>query len=1622
MKHVYMLLLAALCHHISFGQLDSIYLQLDTTQLTTNFFWDELQDNAFPPQPDDLIPLSPARIKTTLMQLHRHQLNSNASIVQNYEQFEMANQNLKQQYQSIPLTIVDLRYNCLDTNAMIDGRLLFSEDQLIQLPNTSVFSEERTTLLYADLDEYEARSYSFRLDPSHFIHNYSELPTSIRIDFGDGLGFREIAMGQTIEVSYTAIDETLTLHVEITRGEEVHHGLMLLRSNPCVSSFASPTYPAPFPNNSSPEFPWLISTEYEGVSICGNAYTLVTGEFDKPLIFVEGIDFNRNRSAERNGDFGWCQLTSGIDDPSYDYAMLARMPILLNEAIARGYDLILLDFCDGATYLEHNGQLLVHLIQTVNAHKIGNEPLVVAGASMGGQVVRYALDYMEINNMPHCARLYLSLDSPHEGANIPISIQQAIQLSAEDDPSAQDFVTNYLSRPATKQLLNNRYIPNAPLSAYSHPAENTAWYDRMHTWGMPTQCRNVGIANGNITGQGLTSQYPGHYLGNEPILSYNCEVNDTWSGPEGRIFLSHSGGDPYYNQEGYASNSASNISVHIKSTDVEATFIRWQSLFLWWYGLAFPVTDHKIARVPASAVNWDYAPGGYRTTAKDFVEAVNASGALESPCNEITEYLKRHSFIPTSSALGIQTNNPFLDVDNYWDNNPNARLFDRKIAPSGINEPHTYISEENLAFMMEELFNGEFPDGSPLVPSEFNSGLFNYGKEGFNYLRDVHVTMGARLAVNGEYELHYGSDNSGYPGNNTHFNLRTLSSCTAAHVTIDYDGILEMGSANLNTTAQLKLSPESSLTIGSQGHLKIHPGSSIVIERGASMILYTDASYELIDGWIEVLEGGKLIIRSVGSGDQTALLELIGNNSKILLHGGELVIESGNTLAIQHNGQAGGYIDVQDAQHNNLILQSNAKLLLSGNGNEDLILKISNNADVWTGVGSTGLIQLQNGLVQMHHSGSLWTKHKIQCANLRIEDPYYQEGLVPATIYITNQNTSAWYNCEFDQVKYQAWRTHSHVHNCTFRNITDAVALTEGSFNIQNSLFDGATLQSNSLSNLSTIGGSHFMHNPEEYAVRDESLVELMISSSSISEGERGLYKIGGKLSLKCNSFHDLNKTAISVNRCQINASSTNGAGYNTFSETGTCIELEFCSGLDLYKGYNDFSGYDDNCIIGSMSGKHYCNNCETWQDASGNYWGSANPFGYEIQSTDGLYQPEMDEVAISIYFANGTSGCNINSENGQAQGCELILYDTQPTLPTACGGGKPVVRKQKNIVAQLNPTQRLVAGANQGHLRDEEIDLSNPELMTSHFDHITLDSALVYAASQMELFDSLGNDANANALFHEILTSGIDPYQSDIRWKMHWARYHMKGCIERMLIQQELSASNNATSFETPIQQYVDVLNLMTDTLLTDSTFREQFYLELDKAQLLRTIGQSQLARNAFSHLDDCQLDAPEQTALNNWLQEVDQEISLGIQYLEQGLAPDQIELMIDTTDYTPPMAYFSSNYYFGMWIHDPQSFTFMSCGDEMEFRNAEMIKAVKQSMVYPNPTSDESYLLPSNIGHIHLELWDVCGSLLVSKSYWIEEIQPIALADYLPKSSGIYMLYVHSNSGDEVFRIVRQ
>jgi len=93
------------------------------------------------------------------------------------------------------------------------------------------------------------------------------------------------------------------------------------------------------------------------------------------------------------------------------------------------YDIIYVDNNDGTDDIKRNAALLADVIKWVNTQKQTNgssEPNVVMGISMGGLVARIALCQLEKQGYNHQTRLFISMDSPYNGANIPVGIQAAV--------------------------------------------------------------------------------------------------------------------------------------------------------------------------------------------------------------------------------------------------------------------------------------------------------------------------------------------------------------------------------------------------------------------------------------------------------------------------------------------------------------------------------------------------------------------------------------------------------------------------------------------------------------------------------------------------------------------------------------------------------------------------------------------------------------------------------------------------------------------------------------------------------------------------------------------------------------------------------------------------------------------------------------------------------------------------------------------------------------------------------------------------------------------------------------------------------------------------------------------
>lgn len=234
----------------------------------------------------------------------------------------------------------------------------------------------------------------------------------------------------------------------------------------------------------------------------------------KPLILVEGFDqgspISPENSAEISGTFigfgqyNWMSLSSGIIE---DASNLLAFPLLIDSLLNEGYDLVLLDFESNRAKIQKNANLLIHVIDYVNAQLIANnsnEEIVILGASMGGLISRYALRKMELEGCCHNVRLYGTFSSPHRGANIPIGLQHFVksfgyEFNLLNKGAAAKVTYDFiLNSPAARQML----IYHADSTA---AAERAAFQNELDSLGHPQYCRTVALTDGSEIGMGQIS-------------------------------------------------------------------------------------------------------------------------------------------------------------------------------------------------------------------------------------------------------------------------------------------------------------------------------------------------------------------------------------------------------------------------------------------------------------------------------------------------------------------------------------------------------------------------------------------------------------------------------------------------------------------------------------------------------------------------------------------------------------------------------------------------------------------------------------------------------------------------------------------------------------------------------------------------------------------------------------------------------------------------------------------------------------------------------------------------------------------------------------------------------------
>ncbi|PQJ76687.1 hypothetical protein BTO16_12440 [Polaribacter glomeratus] len=451
-------------------------------------------------------------------------------------------------------------------------------------------------------------------------------------------------------------------------------------------------------------------------------YSDASKTIDKPLYIIDGYDPGDTRKIEREDDGHDVSKESILELMSYDHDKDSITPKkdMIKELNLLGYDIIVVNHTRdsigsytvniplyslnftrtiyrdaGSDYIERNAFTFISLMRHIKSIQQGNEEAVVIGPSMGGLISRYALAYMEKKlaetgdnaKWNHNTRLWVSFDSPHQGANIPIGLQKGIEYFADelDNKGGQKFIDDQLSRPATKQMLVNHYTNNSNLPVGA-PNFRNRFQNDLDNLGMPQNLRKVALLNGSMSGvlNGISeAQY----------LQINTRIP---------IFGSSS---PIIQNKFYHNTNKKNGSQNYLTFNAGGFYLNF--LFFKIYIIA----QSKKYSTPSSKGSYDIAPGGYFNAQSELAnEAQGSSFFTIFGWNywrtlTTTAYVldPTHSFIPTKSALAYTGSDVLDEVIGNKDRHCTGETpFDNYFAPEQ-NEPHITLTTENVAWLKAEL-------------------------------------------------------------------------------------------------------------------------------------------------------------------------------------------------------------------------------------------------------------------------------------------------------------------------------------------------------------------------------------------------------------------------------------------------------------------------------------------------------------------------------------------------------------------------------------------------------------------------------------------------------------------------------------------------------------------------------------------------------------------------------------------------------------------------------------------------------------------------------------------------------------------------------------------------------
>lgn len=1463
-----------------------------------------------------------------------------------------------------PIMLLGILYSYyqIDSNAIANEQMIIQNGQIYDVPNrtTSPYLSRTTFLMTSATDLVRSNKLKLAFDANYFYNNTGTTISELWIDYDDGQGYQLVSLTRLPEITYT---EPGLKHIKFkivtsTAAIFESHTRLVMEFDPPEKALGDIPYltePESFHVMSPQSFAGVNSGATVFISYaCGHT------NLQKPFIWAEG--------------YNPASYITALDQRLYYLDAVERIYSgvypgdqrnVSDYLQAEGYDLVVIDYDDGGTYLELNAMVIEEAIRQINIRKHqngSNEKNVVMGQSMGGMCLRYALRDMEVKGENHEVGTYVSFDSGHLGTNIPLGVQYALKHISNISVGRQKAklqmyvgllqeAYRILDLPSSREMLyyhaSEEWFGGNWETDYNNPSLHDTYYLAQNgTLGMPQNCDRIAIINGSLNGSPGGGQ--DFDAGAEVVKYYG---NSLLLGPVvGTLFADKFYQNPIFlamHSEVFLLSSGTNATVDIKIHALEDMSPDDQRIYrgnIVATALTVPVIFTICHKDVKEKIGIDAAPGGFLGP---YVKPPISILGLQ------TFKLSAFCFTPTMSTLNDYTNsnsythsvalgNDFTNKYAYLDNDglnglqtytglTNYLTFnDHPYNNSG----HTWFNYQNAPAMVRYLTGVDQLSALNVLNS---TDHYNFGKlELTPELEQANPTVirttskiTRSIALTGAF---MGVNSGDYIGLNQNtgtiisnpagfFRVDIVRNCDENNpivVSLGESSALEVGDEG-GRSGDLYIQQGNSLVIGDFSKLEIHSGSRVIVESGATLQLNQQSNLIVHnEASVIVKPGGKLIY------NQNAAFTTLDENSRLYIQG-TLALGQNATFKVSRSGSnPSGIVIFTGAPH--ITAESGASFYFDAIGDYDPVVEVD--ANTYVAFDDPDLLQVQftQCAVVMDAHGNMTVAPKLlvdhstfqgrdrQDAKLtfRSKNQFYESTFTDIILqgdeYYPASDIVKISNCTFNTLRTDMQGTTTYhiavygkgydIHDCTFTNLineasvySEDLTLTSG---ISNCTFT------------STIGGTA--------AMEDRSNVEIDFYSNTLSNLREAVIKSSGILTMSCNTMSNMTYRYITAtDGAKVNLSTDNGGGYNQF---GTCTDLNYWShiwltnaDIDMTHGANTFTynNYHQYFVTGTLP--YFC---------FSSYFCARN---FDLNNLN--YTPSAP-----------SSTFNLKSVNNIAVQCSNANLYFDP----ACGSMNPG-----------GPTDPGDPG--DGGSEESSMVLSNyySEIMD---ETVRLDDGVKYATDQTtEISESSGNDVNAMNRFDEIFSSSI-PTVGDNRHFMKNAQDVMKTTVENMVLYSVSDVSQNQAAFTPEFDTYVNSLNKLSDSIIDTNNYREQFYLEMKKVTLFRTLDKPEMALELIQNIEACGVDSAEQVLLNR--EKV---------YAQRVIAAAQYDPEIDSvfefkpTGLIEPIANAKSQYYFGSQIVDPSSITYMVCQEDQKSLHSVDNRATDgvTMSLFPNPATEE-------------------------------------------------------------------